>query len=113
MATGAAARKHALSFPETEERETWGHPTFRVKDKMFMGMDAEGTQVTVKASKEEQAALVGSDPKTFGVADYVGRYGWVTVQLKRVKADELRELIEESWRAIAPKRLVKAYDETA
>src|SRR5262245_9264391 len=110
MISGDAARAHALSLPDAEERETWGHPSVRVRDKIFMGMDTDGTQASVKASKEEQAALVEADPKTFGIADYTGRYGWVTVQLKRVKADEMRELIEESWRAIAPKRVVKAYD---
>ena len=35
---GDKARRLALSFPEAVEKETWGHPTFRVRDKMFMGM---------------------------------------------------------------------------
>ena len=59
---GNDVRDLALSFPEAEERETWGHPTFRVRDKMFMGMAGDETTVTVKASKEAQAALVGSSP---------------------------------------------------
>ncbi len=36
--SGDDARRLALSLPEAEERETWGHPTFRVRDKMFMAM---------------------------------------------------------------------------
>ena len=58
---GNDVRDLALSFPEAEERETWGHPTFRVRDKMFMGMAGDETTVTVKAY-EAQAALVGSSP---------------------------------------------------
>jgi len=77
-----------------------------------MAMDSEGTSVTVKASKEAQAALVGSEPDTFSVPAYVGQYGWVAVRLDRVDAQELAELIDEAWRSTAPKRLVKAYDES-
>ena len=109
---GDDARKLALGFPETEERETWGHPTFRVRDKMFMSMDSEGTSVTVKAPKEAQAALVGSEPGTVSVPAYVGQHGWVAVRLDRVDPEELAELIDEAWRMTAPKRLVKAFDES-
>jgi hypothetical protein len=79
---------------------------------MFMAMDSEGTSVTVKASKEAQAPLVGSEPETFSVPAYVGQHGWVAVRLERVDPEELAELIDEAWRATAPKRLVKAYDES-
>ncbi len=105
------ARDLALRFPEAEERETWGHPTFRVRDKMFMGMAEDGTTVTVKASKEAQAALVGSEPDTFFVPSYVGQHGWIGVRLECVGAEELAELIEDAWRATAPTRVVKAYDD--
>jgi hypothetical protein len=108
--TGAEARRLALAFPETEERETWGHPTFRVRDKMFMTMDTDGTSVTVKATLEAQAALVGSEPETFSVPAYVGQHGWVGVRLDRVDPEEMAELIDEAWRMTAPKRLVKGFD---
>jgi hypothetical protein len=108
--SGDDARRLALGFPEAEERETWGHPTFRVRDKMFMAMDSDGTSVTVKASKEAQAALVGSEPETFSVPAYVGQHGWVGVRLDRVDPEEMAELIDEAWRGTAPKRLVKAFD---
>jgi hypothetical protein len=104
------ARRLALSFPEAAEKETWGHPTFRVREKMFMAMDVDGASVTVKAAKEAQAALVGSEPETFSIPAYVGRHGWVEARLDRVDPEELGELVEEAWRMTAPKRLVKAFD---
>jgi hypothetical protein len=110
--SGDAVRRLALGFPEVVEKETWGHPTFRVREKMFMSMDTEGTSVTVKAPKEAQAALVGSEPGTFSVPAYVGQHGWVAVRLDRVDPEELAELIDEAWRMTAPKRLVKAFDES-
>jgi hypothetical protein len=106
-----AARRLALSFPEAEERETWGHPTFRVRGKMFMTMATDGTSATVKATREAQAALVGSEPETFSVPAYVGQHGWVGIALDRVDPEELAELVEEAWRMTAPKRLVRAFEQ--
>lgn len=92
------------------EVEAWGHPTFRVGKKMFGGVDAEATTCTLKASKEQQEALLASEPETFFFPQYVGRHGWVGVNLSEVDSDELRELVIEAWRLTAPKRAVAAWD---
>ena len=103
-------RRAALAFPEAGEQETWGHPTFRVRGKMFATLSAENDAATVKASREAQAALVGSEPGTFSVPAYVGQHGWVGIRLERVDPEEAVELLDEAWRETAPKRVVAAYD---
>jgi hypothetical protein len=108
--TGEELRKLALSLPGVEERETWGHPTFRVRDKIFFTLAPDGSSAGVKASLEEQGLLIASDPETFSVADYVGRYGWVHAQLASADARVMRELVVEAWRRTAPKTVVKQYD---
>jgi hypothetical protein len=108
--TAADVRRLIAALPHTEERETWGHPTFRVRDKMFAAMATDGSSMSVKARPEEQRVLVGSDPEIFSVPAYVGRHGWVGIDLARVDPEELRELITEAWRRTAPKRLVRAFD---
>ena len=110
MTTADELRRAALSLPEAEERETWGHPTFRVRDKMFAALSDDGRLASVKATREEQAALIAADPETFGVPAYVGRHGWVSVELATADPVEVRELVTEAWRQTAPKRLVAAYD---
>ena len=110
MTTADQLRQVALSLPEAEERETWGHPTFRVRDKMFATLSDDGRQAGVKTTKQEQSALIAADPETFGIPGYVGRHGWVSVQLATADPAELRELLVEAWRQTAPKRLVAAYD---
>ena len=110
MVSADELRQVMRSLPEAEERETWGHPTFRVRDKMFATMSDDGRQATVKATKEEQAALVAAAPGTFGIPAYVGRHGWVSIQLAAVDPAELRELVVEAWRQTAPRRLVRASD---
>ena len=112
MVTAAELRELALGLPGAQERETWGHPTFRVRDKIFASMyeGDDGAIATVKASPEEQTVLVSADPATFGLASHVGRYGWTTIRLDRVDRDELRELVVEAWRRTAPKRAVATFD---
>jgi hypothetical protein len=107
----AAVRTIALSLPEAEERETWGEATFRVRNKIFMMIDAKARQAAVKTSREEQAALLEMDLDTFFFPPYVGTHGWTGVQIARVNPGEMRDPITEAWRMTAPKRLVKTFDE--
>jgi hypothetical protein len=110
MASAEVLREFALALPETEERETWGRPTFRVRDKIFAMLADDGASASVKATKDEQTALLAEEPEIFSFPAYVGRHGWVGVDLARVDADHLRELITDAWRLTAPKRLVRSYD---
>jgi hypothetical protein len=112
VASYADARNIVAGLPEAQEVDVpeWGHPTFRVRNKMFAAGSPDGPTMSVKATKEEQAELVAARPDTFGIAAYVGRFGWVDLQLSNVDAAELRELLVEAWRRTAPKRLVAAYD---
>jgi hypothetical protein len=111
--TAAQLREIVLSLPEVEERETWGHPTFRVRDKIFGSLSEDDQSGGFKATVEHQRELVGADPGTYSVAAYTGRYGWVEVKLATADPDELRDIIVEAWRRTAPKRLVSAYDSAA
>ena len=59
-----------------------------------------------KAGPGVQEALVASDPDRFFVPAYVGHKGWVGTWLTADQDwDEIAELIEDSYRLIAPKRL--------
>lgn len=103
-------RKLALSLPGAEERETWGEPTFRVRDKIFVMLTEHERQAWVKNGHDEQRALVAMDPETFFVPPYVGPSGWIGVRISRVDRDEMHELLIEAWRRTAPKRAVNAFD---
>ena len=110
MVSGDRVRQVALSLPEAEEREVWGEATFRVRNKIFCTLSEGSGQAGLKASLDEQAALVALDPQAFSVAHYVGRFGWVSVNLASADPDDMVDLIIEAWRKTAPKRLVAAFD---
>lgn len=112
-------REIALGFPEAVEKETWGHPTFRVRDKIFVGcspVDGEddsepGRYVcSMKAAPGEQESLLAHG-HPFYRPDYVGNRGWIGIVLDDTLGwDEIGELIEDSYRTIAPKKLSKLLD---
>jgi hypothetical protein len=110
--TLAQVRTMALALPETAEVVTWGTDlTWRVRDRMFAVGGPDSPSISVKASKEDQAELIAMAPDVYSYAAYVGRFGWVTVQLAKASRAELSELITEAWRRTAPKRLVAAFDD--
>jgi hypothetical protein len=106
-------RDWVLALPGGREVmvESWGHPTLRVGDRMFATGAADSPTITVKASTEDQAELIASAPETYSVAAYLGRYGWVRVELANADPDVLRQVVVDAWRRTAPKRLVRAYDQ--
>lgn len=110
VSSGADVRTIALALPGATEIETWESATFRIRNKIFVTLASDELTASLKASREEQASLVGDDPDTFAVAAYVGRFGWVTVTLARVDPVVLAELVTEAWAATAPKRLVKEFE---
>jgi hypothetical protein len=103
-------RRTALSFPEAEEVETWGQATFRVRRKMFCILGEDGKRASIKATPEAQAELLAANPAVYSFAPYVGRHGWVTVDVAAADPAEVAELLEDAWRRTAPKRVVAAYD---
>lgn len=101
-------RAICLALPEAGERETWGHPTFRVREKIFAtaGAGEGGLAMTCKAPPGSQAILVGADPERFFVPAYVGSKGWVGMRLDgRPDWNEVAELVKRSYRMTAPKKL--------
>jgi predicted DNA-binding protein (MmcQ/YjbR family) len=106
-------REICLAFPEATERETWGEATFRVREKIFAmaGNHDAGWSMSCKARPGLQDVLVGSAPARFYVPPYVGPKGWIGIHLNDATDwDELTDLVEESYRMTAPKRLAAQLD---
>lgn len=112
-------RKLCLALPEAHEVEAWGEPTFRVRNKLFAMYATAGNHhgagraaVWCKAARGNQELMVRHAPKKFFVPPYVGPSGWVGIYLDGdVDWPELGELLHDSYRLIAPKKLVQQLDE--
>jgi predicted DNA-binding protein (MmcQ/YjbR family) len=102
-------RKLCLALPEAEEKEAWGDPTFRVRDKIFaMHKVGDGrSSLWCKADPEARDALVDGAPEKYYVPPYVGPKGWIGVRLDAAGIDwkQVAALVERSYVLVAPKRL--------
>jgi hypothetical protein len=106
MPTFEDVRSISLALPEVEEHVTWGTDVnFRVANKMFVIGGEGADRVSIKATLDVQTDLLDLDPETFSKAAYVGRFGWVNVQLDRVDPALLEQLLRGAWRRTAPAKL--------
>jgi predicted DNA-binding protein (MmcQ/YjbR family) len=111
----APLREICLTYPEAMEAEAFGAPTFQVRNKNFaMLHQPEGrTSVWCKAAPGAQEAYVLSEPDRYFTPPYLGPKGWVAAWLNpEMHPDwaEIEEIIDQSYRLVAPKRLVAQLD---
>lgn len=104
----AAIRDIAMAYPEAHEDFPWGERAIKVRKKTFVFLHGgpAGVSLSVKLPRSHEAALLLSftEPTGYGL----GRSGWVSARFapdEEVPLDLLRQWIDESYRAVAPKRL--------
>jgi predicted DNA-binding protein (MmcQ/YjbR family) len=110
-------RAFALGLPDAVEEFPWGESVAKVNKKVFVFLGVQDGSyplgVTVKL-KDETAhahalACPGAEPAGYGL----GKAGWVSVPLEQQgapAAEVLCDWVEESYRVIAPKRLIVVLD---
>jgi predicted DNA-binding protein (MmcQ/YjbR family) len=103
----------ALTYPEAWEDNPWGEsPVAKVGKKIFVFVgspEQPGISVKLPQSSGPVLTLPCATPTGYGL----GRAGWVTIDLAGPDAPPvavLREWIDESYRAVAPKTLVRRLD---
>jgi hypothetical protein len=102
-----------LRLPGAYEDRPWGSVHCKVAGKIFVGWgrhDDGEMGLGFRVDMELQSMLVASDPR-FKIAKYVGQYGGVDMRIG-LKPDwnEIEQFIVESYRIIAPRKLVKELD---
>src|SRR5258707_8837969 len=103
-------RELALQLPGVEEGTSYGTPALKVKGKFLSRLKEDGESIVVRVGFDVRDVLMAADPETFYITDHYRGYPAVLVRLSRVRRDDLRGLLEEAWRGVAPKRLVVAFD---
>ena len=107
-----ALRAFALGLPEAWEDHPWEDTVTKVRKKIFVFHGrAEEPSIAVKLPESAELALQapGAAPTGYGL----GRSGWVSIPLTEPDAPPLgllEDWVEESYRAVAPKTLVKQLD---
>ncbi len=91
---------------------SYGTPALRVRGKFIARLREDGETLVVKASEAECDFRMTVDPETFFITDHYRGYSAVVVRLARVNVEDLGDLIEQSWRWLAPRKLVAEYERT-
>ena len=100
-----------LELPEAEQGTSYGTPALKVRGKMFARLREDGETLVVWTDFMERKALTQGDAETFFITPHYEDWPLVLISLERVDERELGELLIESWRQKAPKRLLRAFDE--
>jgi predicted DNA-binding protein (MmcQ/YjbR family) len=110
----AALRQHALTYPESYEEYPWGHRALKVKGKVFLftAVVDDVLSLSVKLPLSGRVALTFrfASPTGYGL----GKSGWVTAKFAAtddIPMHMFEEWIDESFRAIAPKKLLANLDQ--
>lgn len=106
MTTIDAVRELALSLPRTTEGLVRDSVRFRVGRIVYLAFSDDETLMGFAFPKDEREALVQSEPEKFRMPRTSDlRYNWVVAQLDALDDDEMRELVQDAWRMVVPKRL--------
>jgi hypothetical protein len=101
-------------LPEVEEGIWFRTPCLKVRKKSFCRMKEDGETLVIRVvDLEDKEALLRADPEVYFTTRHYDGYPYVLVRLAAADPVELRDLVEDAWRLVAPKRLVAAYDAEA
>jgi predicted DNA-binding protein (MmcQ/YjbR family) len=106
------AQEYALAFPGAYAEHPWGQTGIKVKRKMFLFVngaiapqDSVSLSVKLPQSGADVLQLPLAEPMGYGL----GKHGWVTLLIMRddqLPLPLLEAWIDESYQAVAPKRLL-------
>src|SRR5262249_16158388 len=109
-------RRFALSLPEATEDFPWGERVAKVKGKVFVFLGGDPVPggpmgLTVKLPESGAGALDLPFTKPTGYG--LGKSGWVSASFEpgdKPPVEILKAWIRESYRAVAPKKLLAKLD---
>ncbi len=111
----APLREICMDYPEAVEAEAFGSPTFQIRAKNFAMVHKPDHRVSVwcKAPPGAQEAYIASEPDRYFAPPYLGPKGWIAAWISPECNPDwgaIEEIIDESYRLVAPKRLAAQLD---
>jgi hypothetical protein len=103
-------RAFASSLPRSSEAIVRGRVKFRIGRIVYLSFSRDGTVMGFAFPKQWREALVEAEPDKFSLpAESDLRYHWVHVRLAAIDPDEMRDLVEDAWAFVVPKRVAEEY----
>jgi hypothetical protein len=97
-----------LHFPGTEESTSYGTPAFKVKKKLLLRLKEDGE--TLMIHTDDRDVWLNDDPNVFFFTQHYRNYPAVLVRLKKISKKKLTLLLVQSWKEVAPQKLVEEWN---
>lgn len=105
--TAERLRERALRYPETYEETPWGDRVVKVRGKIFLSCGVHEGALHVSVKLPQTGGEVLKEPWAKPTPYGLGKSGWVSARFERdVPEERIAAWIDESYRALAPKKLV-------
>lgn len=104
--SAAGVRKLALAFPEATEQPHHDMTSFRIRGKVFATMPPEGGRLHVFLPEPDVASYCAEFPSAVEELWWGKKLSGCRVLLRHADHALVREMLAESWRRKAPKRLL-------
>lgn len=100
-----------LNLPNVVETTSWGQPTLKAHGKLWCWWSPTENAPVFKVSLEERELLLEMEPNVFFVTDHYRPHALVLARPETVDLAWARANLLRMWRAMAPKKVLKAFDE--
>jgi hypothetical protein len=101
----------SLDLPNVVETTSWGQPTLKAHGKLWAWWSPHEDAPVFKTTFEERDFLIEADPDTFFFTDHYRAHPLVLVRPAKLDPAWAKARLLKTWRDMAPKKILKAYDE--
>jgi hypothetical protein len=100
-----------LGFPNVIETTSWGQPTLKAHGKLWCWWSPQEDAPVFKVSREERELLLEMEPDVFFVTPHYQPHALILARPDKIDLAWARANLIRTWREMAPKKVLKAYDE--
>jgi len=106
-------RAFAFRLPGVEDGTSYGRPCLKAHGKFLTRLFEDGESLVCPAVPfDEREMLIEAEPDVFHFTEHFRNYSYVLVRLPNAHPRTVEGLVLRQWRATAPKKILKAWDET-
>lgn len=100
----------SLNLPHVGDAVSWGRPNLKAHGKMWTWWSPMIDAAVFKGSIDEREMLISVDPETFVMHDHYRASNVILVAKGRVDPEWAKQRLLQSWRDMAPKKVLKEFD---
>lgn len=106
-----AVKNIALTFPGAEESVSHeGTPSVKVRGKLMCRLHESGEFISIRLDFEIRDKYLDSHPEVFHLPDHFKAYPYICMWTHHYDKKLIAEILEQSWKGLATKKLLKAYE---